>query len=194
EERGISYTQVFEDLRLREEIIRLMEDNRFFEIGPHGMVRALMFKYAGYLEADLDAVMNELNVMMPEHAKGEFKPKRPVREKKILLSTNFFWLIGIILIVAILAAILWHAYTRGWLEMPDVFRASSADTTVVQTPETEPAEPDPMRVRQRQISESLARENPTLPDGEEEVLDAIRDSTDYLGRILGPSQVNVPLP
>jgi cytoskeletal protein RodZ len=194
EEKGISHQQVFEDLRLREEQLRLIEENRFSEVGPFGMVKALINKYASYLEADREAVLNELSVMMPEHAKREFKPKRPVKEKKILLSTNFLWLIGIIIIVVILGVILWSAYTRGWLEMPDFFKASSADTTVVERREISPAEPDSMRIRQRQISETLARQSYTEEPGEEEELEAIRDSTDYLGRILGPSQVNVPLP
>ncbi len=194
EEKGISCEQVFEDLRLREDKIRLMEENRFHEIGPYGMVKALVNKYAGYLEGDPAAVLEELNVMLPERAKGEFKPKKPVHEKKILLSTNFLWLIGIVVIVAVLAAILWHAYTRGWLEMPDFFKASSADTTVVSQRGAESTEPDPMRLRQKQISESLAREEAGRQAGGDDAQDAIRDTTDYLGRILGPSQVNVPLP
>ena len=36
EEKGISYQKVFEDLRLREEQVRLIEENRFFELGHFG--------------------------------------------------------------------------------------------------------------------------------------------------------------
>ncbi len=68
EEKGISYQKVFEDLRLREEQVHLIEENRFFELGHFGFTKALVHRYARYLEADLDEVMAELRVMVPENA------------------------------------------------------------------------------------------------------------------------------
>lgn len=193
EEKGLSYDKVFEDLRLREDQVRLMEENRFFELGPVGMARAMVHKYASYLEADLEEVITELKVMLPDHIQREFKPKKAVKEKKILLSPNFLWLIGIILFVALLGTVLWHAYTRGWLETPDIFKPSAADTTIVEDRKPEEAKPDPMRDRQKQISAALGRQSFESTSVSDLETKAVQDSTDHLGQILGPSQVNVPL-
>ncbi|MBW6513502.1 MAG: helix-turn-helix domain-containing protein [Candidatus Syntrophosphaera sp.] len=193
EDKGLSYAKVQEDLLLRELQIRLMEDNRFSELGPSGLARAMVHKYAAYLEADLNEVMAELKVMLPERINKEFKPKKVVKEKKILLSPNFLWLIGIILFVVVLGTILWHAYTRGWLETPDIFKSSAADTTVVVSKEHQEPKPDPMRDRQKQISEALGRQSSAPVSNAIRETIAVQDSTDHLGQILGPSQVNVPL-
>ncbi len=193
EAKGKTCKMVYEDLFLREEQIRQIEDNRFFELGPYGHAKAIVYKYAIYLEADVDAVMAELRVMLPEHTKKEFKPKKTVKEKKILLSPNFFWVIGIIAFVIVLSVILWHAYRQGWLKTPDLFKASSADTTAVVPQKTEKPKPDTLRNKMRQLSESVGKETASKPSGEKTGSHAVQDSTDYLGEILGASQVNVPL-
>ena len=46
EEKGISYDKVFEDLRLREDQLRLIEENRYFELGHFGFAKAMVHKYS----------------------------------------------------------------------------------------------------------------------------------------------------
>lgn len=192
EDKGITLKQAFEDLRLREDQIRLIEENRFFELGPFGIVRAMVYNYTRYLEGDPDAALAELQVMMPENTKKEFKPRKEVRDKKILLSPNFFWLIGIILFVVLLASIVWYAYGQGWLKTPDIFRKSAADTTLVAEPVPEQPKTDSLRNRMRQLSSTQAKPSASTATGTS-AAKAAPDSTDYLGELLGPSQVNVPL-
>lgn len=193
EGRGISYKKVFEDLRIREDQVKLIEENRWFELGPFGMVKALVFNYARYLEADVDEVMAELKVMMPEHTKKEFRSRPHEKQKKILLSTNFFWMIGILIVVVILGSILLYAHTRGWLKTPDLFKASAADTTIVKSEESETPMTDSLRLKMRLLSESINSGQEELENPAEPSTNALGDTTDYLGKILGNSPVNVPI-
>jgi cytoskeletal protein RodZ len=193
EEKGKTHKTVFEELRLRPEQVQKIEDNRYFELGPFGVVKAMVYNYARYLDADLDAVMAEFRVMMPDNTKKEFKPKKVVREKKILLSPNLFWMIGIALFVVVLAAVLWHSYNQGWLKMPELFKASAADTTVTHIQKKEPVKPDTLRLRMRALTVNAEQHPAQKPASRDTVVNALQDSTDYLGGILGSSQVNVPL-
>ncbi len=191
--RDLSYKKVWEDIRLREDQVKSLEENRIFELGPYGVAKAVVFNYARYLEADVDAVMREFAIMMPETTKTQFNPRNVVKEKKIMLSTNFLWMIGISIFAVFLGSILFHAYNQGWLKTPDFFSANQHDTTaVVQNEPKEKAKPDTLRQRMRSLSENIAQT--TGPTGQNSVANpAIPDTTDYIGNILGDSPVNVPL-
>jgi len=88
EEKNISYDQIYEDLRLREEQVRLMEENRFAEIGYIGFARAMVFNYARYLEADLDEVMQKFNLLMPENIKKVEPETQEAGKKDFTLSKS----------------------------------------------------------------------------------------------------------
>ncbi|HQM04002.1 MAG TPA: helix-turn-helix transcriptional regulator, partial [Candidatus Cloacimonas sp.] len=153
-QRGYNYQDIWKELRFPENQIKAIEENRFAELGPYGIAKAVVYNYARFLEADLDAVMNAFSYLMPENAKPEFKPATPVKEKKIMLSTNFMWLIGILLIIIILGSILWYAYNQNWLKMPDFFASNKTDSTaVISKEEKEETKPDTLRQRLRAISE-----------------------------------------
>ncbi len=192
EEKGITYKKVHKDLFLREDQVRLIEDNRFSELGTLGIAQAIVRKYAQYLGVDPELALAEVRGQMQQHSRQQFKPKKPVREKKILLSPNFFWLIGIILFVVLLASIVWYAYGQGWLKTPDIFRKSAADTTLVAEPVPEQPKTDSLRNRMRQLSSTQAKPSAATATATS-AAKAAPDSTDYLGELLGPSQVNVPL-
>lgn len=194
EEKNISYDQIYEDLRLREEQVRLMEENRFAEIGYIGFARAMVFNYARYLEADLDEVMQKFNLLMPENIK-KVEPETQEAGKKILLSPNLFWIIGIILIVVILGAILWHAHNAGWLQMPDIFKTSSADTTAVekltQPEEKDIPQKDPIRERQKALMDSITKAQTTQKVTVQKNQPSNIDTMDIVGEIIGPSIMDI---
>ncbi len=191
--RDLSYKRIWEDLRIREEQIRSLEANKIFELGPYGVAKALVYNYARYLEADLNSVMHEFNLMMPDTTRGNFKPQEIVKEKKIMLSTNFLWTIGIILIVIVLGSILAHAYYNGWLQTPGFLIAQPADS--VQTRIPEPAKeikPDSLRQRMLVLSQNVdSSKNPGT--SQPATSSALADTTDYIGNLLGDSPLNVPL-
>jgi len=192
-QRGYNYQDIWKELRFPENQIKAIEENRFAELGPYGIAKAVVYNYARFLEADLDAVMNAFSYIMPENAKPEFKPATPVKEKKVMLSTNFMWLIGILLIIIILGSILWYAYNQNWLKMPDFFASNKPDSTAVIIQEDkEETKPDTLRQRLRAISESIPQTN-SVPTPKSEIKTVPPDTTDYIGNILGDSPVNVPI-
>ncbi|MDY0152719.1 MAG: helix-turn-helix domain-containing protein, partial [Candidatus Cloacimonas sp.] len=191
--RDLSYKKVWEDTRFREEQIRNIEANRWFELGGYGIAKALVFNYARYLEADLDMVMREFSIMMPENTKDTFLPRRTLTEKKIMLSTNFLWMVGIIIFVTILGSILVHAHNQGWLKAPDFFSKPVANSTKTAiAPPPEKAKPDTLRQRMRALSEAIPKEGQS-PAPSTNTQSASADTTDYIGNILGDSPLNVPL-
>jgi len=192
-QRGYNYQDIWKELRFPENQIKAIEENRFAELGPYGIAKAVVYNYARFLEADLDAVMNAFSYLMPENAKPEFKPATPVKEKKIMLSTNFMWLIGILLIIIILGSILWYAYNQNWLKMPDFFASNKTDSTAdISKEEKEETKPDTLRQRLRAISEAIPQTN-NVPIPKSETKTVPPDTTDYIGNILGDSPVNVPI-
>ncbi|MDD3632629.1 MAG: helix-turn-helix domain-containing protein [Candidatus Cloacimonadaceae bacterium] len=193
EEKNINYDQIYEDLHLREEQVRLMEENRFSELGYLGFARAMVYNYARYLEADIDEVMQKFNLLMPDNIK-KIEPESQEGGKKILISPNLFWIIGIILIVIVLGTILWHAYSSGWLQMPDLFKSNSSDTSSVEklTQQEEPIpQKDPIRERQKALMDSITKAQPIqkvpVPNDETTFIDTM----DIVGEILGPSVMDI---
>lgn len=198
EEKGIDYQKVFEDLRLREDQLRLIEENRYFELGHFGFAKAMVHKYAGYLGADLDEVMAEFRVMVPENTKKQLVRSSGDKSGKIMLSPNLLWLLGIILFVVVLGAILWHANNQGWLKTPEFLRPAAADTTVASEPKLpaeEAKEPtvDPMREVQKEVTKAAAVQAADPAQPSQAARQAVQDSTDHIGELMGPSQVNVGL-
>ena len=193
EEKNISFDQIYEDLHLREEQIQLMEENRFSELGYLGFARAMVYNYARYLEADLDEVMQKFNLLMPNNIK-KIEPENKENGKKILLSPNLFWIIGIILIVIVLGTILWHAYTSGWLQMPDLFKSNSSDTTSVEklTQQEEPIpQKDPIRERQKALMDSITKTQTIQKDTVQKNQPSHIDTMDIIGEITGPSAMDI---
>jgi len=193
EEKNISFDQIYEDLHLREEQIQLMEENRFSELGYLGFARAMVYNYARYLEADLDEVMQKFNLLMPNNIK-KIEPENKENGKKILLSPNLFWIIGIILIVIVLGTILWHAYTSGWLQMPDLFKSNSSDTTSVEklTQQEEPIpQKDPIRERQKALMDSITKTQTIQKDTVQKNQPSHIDTMDIIGEIMGPSVMDI---
>ncbi len=191
EKRGINYRRIHDDIRLEERQIKALEENRLFEIGSYGFVKVLLYNYARYLEADLKAVMHEFSVMMPDNTKQEFTQRKVLKEKKIMLSTNFLWTVGIVVFVAILSSILYYSYSNGWLASPDFFNKASSPKRQETTEQAEPQKPDSLRIRMRALSESIPKSN--VASDLHGSSKAIHDTTDYMGNILGKSPVNVPV-
>ena len=189
-ERGISYSKIWDDIKISEAQIKAIEENRLRQIGHYGLVKALVYNYARYLEADLSLVMAEFKIMLPENTKKEFVPRRNITEKKILLSTNFLWTVGIVIFVMILGSILLHAYLQGWLHTPE-FRKNKPETTVkLQERETD-EKPDSLRLRMRALSESIPQSN--IMQDKSLGRSSPADTTDFIGQILGDSPVNVQI-
>lgn len=190
-ERGISYLKIWNDIKISEAQVKAMEENHLSQIGQYGFAKALVYNYARYLEADLGLVMAKFEDLLPQHTKKEFVPRRDLKERKIMLSTNFLWTIGIAIFVMILGSILLHAYHQGWLYTPEFFKKDKAVATVELREKASAEKPDSLRLKMRALSESIPQSNvmedKSLGGG------VPADSTDYIGQILGDSPVNVQI-
>lgn len=198
EEQGISFQKVFDDLRIREEQVRMIEENKFFELGPFGFSKAMVYNYARYLGADLDEVMAEFNVMVPEHTKKPAQADLGPKERKIMLSPNLLWLLGIILFVLILGGILKYAHSQGRLQTPDFLKRQPEDTPAVQKTEeaeleqeSQAPQVDPMREIQKNITQNLPANTEEEEPESQTQKKPVQDSTDHVGELLGPSQVGL---
>jgi len=190
QKRGLNYEEIFDEIKINEEQIKAIEEDRLFDLGNYGMVRALVFNYARFLEADLSAVMAELKIMMPEHTKKDFTPRKTLKEKKILLSTNFLWTVGILVIAAILGSILLYSYRQGLLVTPEFFVRNTEKEQTQTSSDPAPELPDTLRIRMRMLSEGIPTH--TVSDSSP-ATNPLGDNADYIGEILGESPVNVQI-
>lgn len=193
EAQGLDYFMVYTDIRLKEEQVKLIEDNRFFELGPHGMVRSIVYNYARYLGADLTEVKKELEILIPEASHKLQLPQEEKKDKKIMLSTNLLWGLGIAVFVLILGMIVYHAYINGWLTPPPILKQSS-DSLKTETvvPEEEIPLPDSSRLKMLELTKELNKK--TKPDDEAEGGKSTKrkktDNTDYIKTFMEDSPVN----
>ncbi len=194
---GISYEQIWEDIRIKEEQIKSIEENKLFELGDFGFVKVLIFNYARYLNADTDTVMNEFHILMPDTIKQRFHPVKPVKEKKIMLSTNFLWTVGILIFVLILGSILLTAYRNGHLSSPNIFgKDNQGVKSSKSNEERTPAKPDSLREHMRKLTEAIPKDPETeaskskASTSKRKVSD---DTTDYIGEQIGLSPISVEI-
>lgn len=190
EAKGLTLQDVFNDTRIREEIVEKVEQNKLSDLGNYGFVKALVYSYARFLEADLDQVMAEFNVIMPSSIKKEFNPRQNIKSNKIMLSTNFFWSLAIIVIILVLGSILLNAYRNGWLKYPELFRKDKPATEKVikEKPEEEPEE---IRQRMLELTKKKADVDLASPVKKKGTIDS--DNADHLGNILGDSPINISI-
>ena len=196
--RDISLSRIQEDLHFPPEKIKALEAGDLEKLGEFGMRKAMVFNYARYLEADVDAVMAEFKRLHPDpeiNSSRAFFPK----DKKILLSTNFLWVIAILVIIIILGSIVWYAYSQGVLKTPVIFSNAEDSLKVVKTSPVEKAAPDSLRVRMLMLTDELKTNNQVAKAKEsvkQQTLPADyipADTTDHMGKLLGKSPVNVPI-
>ena len=86
--RDLSYKRLWEDIRVREELIRKIGANKLFDLGGYGVAKAIVYNYARYLEAEIDAVMHEFAIMLLDTTKDKFLPHHMQKEKKIMLNPD----------------------------------------------------------------------------------------------------------
>ncbi|HRY83364.1 MAG TPA: helix-turn-helix domain-containing protein [Candidatus Cloacimonadota bacterium] len=196
--RDLSLSKIQEDMHFPPEKIKALEAGDLEQLGEYGMRKAMIFNYARYLEADLNAVMAEFKRLDPDPAQKSI-PSFMEKDKKILLSTNFLWMIAIFVIVVILGSIVWYAYSQGVLKTPVIFSKAGDSLKVAQTRPREEAAPDSLRERMLMLSNEI-KTGKQIDSAKERAQKAAlppdyipADTTDHIGRLLGKSPVNVPI-
>ncbi|HOH46906.1 MAG TPA: helix-turn-helix transcriptional regulator [Candidatus Cloacimonadota bacterium] len=197
EKKGISLDKIREDLLIPAEKILQMEAGDWEALGEYGIRKAMVYNYARYLEADIYAVMTEFDLIYPPENQAAPTMISVPKEKRIMLSTNFIWMVVISVIVIILGSIIFVAYKNGFLESPQLFSKDDKDSTEVAAEipeEIEPAVPDSTRTRMLELTQML-KPNPQTEEEKQEShkQEIISDNTDYMGKFLGDNPMNVDI-
>jgi len=190
EERNLTVEAVHNDIKLSVEQLNAIENNQLSRLGNHGFARAMAYTYIRYLGADEKRAMYLFDLSWPPQKQNNFTPKTPIKEKKVLISTNFIWLISIIILAIILCSILWISYTKGYLERPFDKKKQTIDSLKTEAQAKPKVEkPDTLRTRMLQLAKAQAK--PQVTDKKAKTKSNIikdtktgSDSTDYIDDLI----------
>ncbi len=192
--KNINMEEVVNDLRLTMEQVTAIESNRLDNLGNYGCVRAMVFTYIRYLEADEKLALNLFEEIWPSQKQKKFIATKPIKEKTLLISVNLIWLIGIILIIIVLGAIIWTSYKKGYLNRP--FDVIGKETDSVQSGTAgivKQVKPDTVRAQMQKVMRSQFRlkdEEAVSKDKKTKVAGGAdpQDTTDYVDEMIFDTQ------
>jgi len=177
---------VLSDIKLTAEQIENIESNNLTRLGDRGISRALVYTYARYLNADTKRAMSLFELTWPPLKQVKFTPRSPMKEKKVLISTNFIWMVAIGLFVLILASILYISYERGYLSHPIQHQITVKDSIKVDVMKKQvAAKPDSVRLKMLKITQAVNKPQTVKPKKLNKGLiqDAYKDTTDYVNQL-----------
>ena len=193
EEKQLSFEAVKSDIKLSVEQLSAIENNQLTRLGEVGIARAMVYTYARFLNADEKTAMYLFDQILPPQNKRGFAPQIPLKEKKVLISTNFIWMITIIFIVIVLGSITWISYSKGYLKRPFDKEPIARDTINTQVHNThQPEKPDTLRSRMLELSKNnhkttdkkeISKKKPRTDSKA-----ALADTTDYVDGLLFESK------
>lgn len=193
EEQQLTPESIRADLKLSLEQITAIESNQLSRLGERGIARAIVHTYVRFLNADTKQAMYLFDQVLPPRSKPGFTPKRPLTEKKFLISTNMIWMLTIALIVIILGSIIWISYSKGYLKRP-FDKANSTQIIHKKSAKVKPlpAKPDTLRDRMLELTHNTPKSTPNkdVKTSKHPVKskDALADTTDYVDGLLFDAQ------
>jgi cytoskeletal protein RodZ len=189
EEKNFTIESVHDEIKLSTEQITAIENNQLSKLGNYGFARAMVYTYIRYLDVDEKIAMNLFDLIWPSQKKANFTPKTPIKEKKMLISINFIWLISIILFVIILSSIIVISYRNGYLERPFSKLSQKPDSVKVQAA-VEPEDIKPDSLRERMLQLAATQTKPAKTDAKKAKPVSVRskkarpDTTDYVNDLI----------
>lgn len=164
EEQNLTIEYVRNEIKLTSEQISAIENNQLSKLGNYGFSRAMVYSYCRFLGADEKITMNLFDMLLPPQRQNNFVPQTPIKEKKLLISINFIWIVAIIIIIVILGSIIWISYSKGYLKRPfDNLKKNQDSTKVVIAAPKEIDKPDTLRQRMLRIANSSTKSKPVSP-------------------------------
>jgi cytoskeletal protein RodZ len=189
EERNLSVEKVSAEIRLSVSQLTNIENNQLSQFGNYGLARAMVYTYIRFLEADEKTAMYLFDQILPPQVQTQFFSQTPLKEKKVLISTNFIWLITIILIVIILGTIILISYNKGYLRRPFDSIKTEIDTIKIAVPKVEEqVKQDTLRMRLLQIAKESEKPQ-SIEKSKKKVItkkpkSTVIDTTDYVNGLL----------
>jgi len=187
EEKQLTIEAIAIELKLTSEQLNAIESNRLSVLGNYGFVRALVYTYVRYLSADEKIAMSLFDVLWSPQKKPNFLPKTPLKEKKLLISTNFIWLIVIAIIVIVLSTIIWISYSKGYLKRPIRKEKPQTDTLLAETV-VKPEIPRTDSLRKHMLKLANTKTNNKTADNKRKKVRHdklyLRDTTDFVEELI----------
>ena len=115
ESRNIPLKEVAKRIRVREQILRALEEDQYDLLPPHPYLKGFLFNYAKVVGLDPHEVILRYESAVrvkptsPQEVPSEKKPQKEaekIPEKKAVLSPRQFWIIGGVAVVSVILSLL----------------------------------------------------------------------------------------
>jgi cytoskeletal protein RodZ len=198
EEQHLTFEELQHETRMSIQMLMDIEDDHLENIGGYGYARAIVYTVIRALNADEEKALSLFDESYPREKTSKFKPRQPIKENKILISTNFLYVIGILLLITILGIIVFKAYET-YKQTPgsqnSIFHRTKikADTLKVKPAPPIIVKPDTVRMKLLQVKKGAATApaTPKATKGKVKAkakTSAAADTIDYTNELLFHNQ------
>ncbi len=196
EEQHLTLEDLHHETKMSIQMLADIEDDHLENIGVYGYAKAIVYTVIRTLHADQERALALFEASYPNEKTAKFKPRPPIKENKILISTNFLYLIGVLLLILILGFIVIKAY-RTYKQTPGsqkaIFHRTKIMSDSVKTISSNPviAKPDTVRMKLLQVKTKAKNlpMNSALTKTKVKSSSAA-DTTDYVNDLLFHNQDN----
>jgi cytoskeletal protein RodZ len=181
EERKLSLKTINDKTKIRIDYLEDIENNTFKILDNYGVARVIVCSYGKALNAPEKEVLYLFDETYPHEHSHTFSPQKDIKEKKILISFNLLYIVGISALVLIITFSLINLYKNGSFGSP--FRKNILVTEEPQQPDSLKATPEVVEEKvdekhemMKQLVENNEKANvPVAVDQDK----AVFDNTDY---------------
>ncbi|HNX01233.1 MAG TPA: helix-turn-helix domain-containing protein [Candidatus Cloacimonadota bacterium] len=198
EAQHLTLDELQHETRMNVQTLADIEDDHLENIGGYGYARAIVYTVIRALNADKKKALALFDDAFPKEQTAKFKPRTPIKENKILISTNFLYLLGILLLIVVLGIIVIKAY-QTYKQTPgatnSIFHRTKIKEDSVKTVPVHPVvvKPDTVRMKLIQVKKNVTNTPPatTTPKAKVKAKSAaLADTTDYVNDLLFHNQEN----
>jgi cytoskeletal protein RodZ len=186
EEKNLTLEDINDKTRIRIDYLQDIESNAFRILNNFGVARAIFHNYGTALGLSEKEILYSFDDTFPHVQGSTFTAQKNIKEKKILISFNLLYLIGISILVMIIALTLVNLYKKGSLGSPFKKRFITTETKVV--PESlnsaekfKETKPDEKREMMKQLKEKVDVKE---PDKKPISSQSLYDNTDYTKELI----------
>jgi cytoskeletal protein RodZ len=174
EKKKLTIEQVSEKTRIKTRFLENIEKDNFNNLGGTGYAKAIILSYTRAIEAD------EKHILELMKEKFEKKPKpisriKSIQPKKLILPTNFFSIIFLIIVAVLLTFLVINLYKNDILTWPPFQRVEKK-----------------VEIKQNNKKQKITEKSDLKEDVKEEIeedqikinKEALKDTTDYLDEFM----------
>ncbi len=187
EKNNISLQQVHDITKIKDYLLLAIENNNFADLGGYGYAKAMILSYARAIGADEIAIISQYDKQTEKTKyKTTYKSETPVREKKLMLSTNLIYLVFLGIVITGLTLVVVYFYNQGMINF-NFFTKLTAKKENVSQPVKDslkvPAKIDTVRIKQKQVLAQKQKKPKATPSTT--VSDkALADTSDYVNDLM----------